>query len=78
MPEGDTVVLLGGLAMPRIGSTPNEVKVFLDNLPSISQKKRVIGVCFQSIFEKEGWTDIIDFDHIIDSDLENCLKSDAM
>ncbi|MGD9779523.1 DUF2124 family protein [Methanomethylovorans sp.] len=78
VPEGDTIVLLGGLAMPRIGSTPGEVKAFLDNLPSGSRKKLVIGVCFQSIFEKEGWTDIIGFDHIIDSDLENCLKSDAM
>jgi len=75
IPEADTVVLLGGLAMPKIGSTPNEVKAFLNNLPSSSQKKLVIGVCFQSVFEREGWTDIIDFDYIIDSDLENHLKA---
>jgi hypothetical protein len=74
--EADTVVLLGGLAMPKIGTTANEIKAFLDTLPSGSQKKLVIGVCFQSVFEREGWTDIIDFDYIIDSDLENNLKSD--
>lgn len=78
MPEGDTIVLLGGIAMHKIGSNPGEVKEFLDNLPSGPHEKLVIGVCFQSIFEKEGWTDIIGFDYIIDSGLENCLKSDPM
>lgn len=76
VPEADTVVLLGGLAMPKIGSTPVEIKAFLDDLPSISDKKLVIGVCFQSVFERERWTDIIDFDYIIDSDLNNYLKAD--
>lgn len=76
VPEGDTVVLLGGLAMPKIGSTANEIKSFVENLPARSQKKLVIGVCFQSVFEREGWTNIIDFDYIIDSDLENSLKSE--
>lgn len=74
VPEADTVVLLGGLAMPKIGTTPHEVKTFLNNLPSSSHKKLVIGVCFQSVFEREGWTQIIDFDYIIDSNLENHLK----
>jgi hypothetical protein len=75
VPEADTVVLLGELAMPKIGSTPNEVKAFLNNLPSSSQKKLVIAVRFQSVFEREGWTNIIDFDYIIDSDLENHLQA---
>ena len=76
IPEADAIVLLGGLAMPKIGSTPYEVKTFITELPSTLHKKLVIGICFQSVFEREGWTDIIDFDYIIDSDLDNSLKSD--
>ena len=70
----DTVVLLGGLAMPKIGVEPEELKTTLESIYEGSQKKLLIGICFQSIFEKQGWTDILNFDYIIDSDMAVSLK----
>jgi hypothetical protein len=72
--HADTVVLLGGLAMPKIGVEPEELKTTLESIYEGSQKKLLIGICFQSIFEKQGWTDILNFDYIIDSDMAVSLK----
>ncbi|ADE36645.1 DUF2124 domain-containing protein [Methanohalophilus mahii] len=72
--HADTVVLLGGLAMPKIGVEPEELKTTLDSIFEKSQKKLLIGICFQSIFENQGWTDTLDFDYIIDSDMTVSLK----
>jgi hypothetical protein len=72
--HADTVVLLGGLAMPKIGVEPEELKTTLKSIYEGAQKKLLIGICFQSIFEKQGWTDALDFDYIIDSDMAVSLK----
>lgn len=72
--HADTIVLLGGLAMPKIGVEPEELKTTLESIYEGSKKKLLIGICFQSIFEKKGWTDALDFDYIIDSDMPVSLK----
>ena len=48
--EADVVVILGGMAMPKIGVKPEEMKNFLAKM----KYKKLIGVCFMSIFEKSG------------------------
>ncbi len=73
-PSADTVVLLGGLAMPKIGVEPEKMKELIDALLQEAEKKLVIGVCFQSMFMEQKWPELIDFDYIIDADLTNEVK----
>lgn len=73
-PSADTVVLLGGLAMPKIGVEPEKMKELVDGLLQEAEKKLVIGVCFQSMFMDQKWPELIDFDYIIDADLTNEVK----
>ncbi len=73
-PSADTVVLLGGLAMPKIGVEPEKMKELVDGLMKDADKKLIIGVCFQSMFIDQKWPEFIDFDYIIDADLTNEVK----
>ena len=73
-PCADTIVLLGGLAIPGMGLEPDKVKGLVDDLLHDASESLVIGVCFQSIFTDQKWHEIIDFDFIIDADLTNEVK----
>ena len=73
-PSADTVVLLGGLAMPKIGVEPEKMKGFVDDLLMDAEKKLIIGVCFQSMLINCNWPGFIDFDYIIDADMTNEVK----
>jgi len=68
-PHADVVVLLGGLAMPKIGITPEKAKEVARKILEGSEKGKIIGVCFQSAFMQQKWDEIINFDYIINSDL---------
>lgn len=70
-PKADTVVVLGGLAMPKIGVDAGEIKKLAERITDGKGLK--IGVCFMGIFEKSGWLDIVDFDYVINSTIENEL-----
>ncbi|MBP1910001.1 DUF2124 domain-containing protein [Methanolobus bombayensis] len=73
-PAADTVVLLGGLAMPKIGVDPAKMKELVDELLKDAEQKLIIGVCFQSMLIGCNWPDLIDFDYIIDADMTNEIK----
>ncbi len=73
-PSADTVVLLGGLAIPKMGVEPEKVKSLLDDIFKDVSECLVIGVCFQSVFIEHKWHEIIDFDFIIDADMTNEVK----
>lgn len=62
----DMLVLMGGLAMPHSKVTVSDVNDLIDKI----NPKKVIGICFSSIFQKEKWDKEIDFDRVIDSQLE--------
>ena len=64
--EADVVVILGGMAMQKIGVTPG---VMLDFLCKMKYKK-LVGVCFMSIFEKAGWCQALSFDFVMNVTLE--------
>jgi hypothetical protein len=70
-PRADTVVVLGGLAMPGIGVNVDDMKKLVDRITEGKGLK--IGVCFMRIFERSGWLEKIDFDYIINSTVENEL-----
>jgi hypothetical protein len=64
--DADVVVILGGMAMPKIGVSAEELKGFMKNI----KYKKLIGVCFMSIFEKSGWCQVIDFDFMMNLIIE--------
>jgi hypothetical protein len=59
------IVLMGGLAMPLMPHSKEEVKAMIDRHGSV----KVVGVCFMSMFGKAGWLDTITFDLLIDATL---------
>ena len=65
-PSADTVVLLGGLAIPKMNIDVNEIKKVMDAITN-PENRTIIGVCFMSIFQETGWSEVIDFDYILDS-----------
>ncbi len=69
----DVVVIMGGLAMPKFGCSPEDVLKMIDEI-SGDKKPKIIGVCFMNIFEKTGWTKKIPFDVLIDTSMETIVK----
>jgi len=69
----DVVVIMGGLAMPKFGCSPEDVLKMIDEI-SVEQKPKIIGVCFMNIFERTGWTKKISFDVLIDTNMETIVK----
>jgi hypothetical protein len=70
-PRADTVVLLGGLALPNSGVNVDDMISLIDRITDGKGLK--IGVCFMKIFERSGWLEKIDFDYVINSNIENEL-----
>ncbi|MBN1432729.1 MAG: DUF2124 domain-containing protein [Methanomicrobiaceae archaeon] len=59
------IVIMGGLAMPN-------VPVSAEDAMNVTKKydSRIAGICFMSMFEKEKWTNIFDFEMIIDAEID--------
>lgn len=60
--HADILVVLGGLAMPKIGCPIEDVKMLIESLGST----RLIGVGFMDIFDRNGWVEELPFDTVID------------
>ena len=60
------LVFMGGLAMPNVPVSKEEVKQLIQKYPDVN----VIGVCFMSMFEKAGWLDEISFNMMIDATID--------
>jgi len=69
-PAADIVVLLGGLAIPKMNTDVNEIKKVIDEITN-PDNRMIIGVFFMSIFQEMKWTDVIDFDYLLDSHMQN-------
>lgn len=66
----ELLVIMGGLAMVGGPEIPS-VEKFLEKIGN--KDKKVIGICFMSIFEKSGWCNKIPFDHVIDTFMDNSI-----
>ena len=64
--DADVLVILGGMAMPKIGVKPEEMRAFLAG----AKYKKLIGVCFMGIFEKAGWCQALKFDYVMNLIIE--------
>jgi len=69
-PCSDTVVLLGGLAMPKMEVDVNGLKMLIDEITDGQPDRRILGVCIGGVFQKAGWDKLIDFDYLVDADME--------
>jgi hypothetical protein len=69
-PAADTVVLLGGLAMPGIGVDIGGLQRLMDEITDGNPDRKILGVCIGGIFQKAGWDKQIDFDYLVDADME--------
>ena len=73
-PKGpDVVVVMGGLAMPKFGCSPEDVLKMIKEI-SVDHKPKIIGVCFMNIFERTGWTKKISYDVLIDTNMETTVS----
>jgi hypothetical protein len=66
--DADALVILGGMAMPKIGVKPEEMREFLAR----AKYKKLIGVGFMDIFEKAGWCQALDLKVRQDEVMHNC------
>jgi hypothetical protein len=57
------VVVMGGLSMPNVPVTMEQVKSAVMNYPDAM----LIGICFMKMFEKAGWLKAMEFDLLIDA-----------
>ncbi len=69
-PDADTIVVLGGMAMPKIGVKAEDLNAALSKIPH----KRLIGVCFMDIFERSGWCQNVGFDYIMNLIVEGDIS----
>jgi hypothetical protein len=69
-PSADTVVVLGGLAIPKMNVDVNDIKKIIEDITE-PDNRTIIGVCFMSIFQETGWTETIDFDYLFDTYMKN-------
>ncbi len=67
-PFTDAVVLLGGLAMPKTEVDVNGLKALIGEITD--EHPLILGVCVGGVFQKAGWDKLIDFDYLIDADME--------
>ena len=69
-PRADTVVLLGGLAMPKMGVDVRGLNTMIEEITQGHPGRQILGVCIGGVFQKAGWDKLIDFDYLMDADME--------
>ncbi len=69
-PDADAVVVLGGMAMPKIGVKAEDLNAALSDI----NYKKLIGVCFMGIFERSGWCQTVGFDHLMNLIVEGDIS----
>jgi hypothetical protein len=60
------VVVMGGLSMPNVPVTMEQVKSAVMKYPDAA----LIGICFMNMFEKAGWLKAMEFDLLIDATID--------
>ncbi len=68
--QSDVAVVLGGMAMPKIGVRLEDMGEFLGKM----RYEKLIGVCFMSLFEKSGWCQQLPFHYIMNVNLEGDIS----
>lgn len=69
-PSSDTVVLLGGLAMPKMGIDAGGLKKLIDEITDGHPDRQILGVCIGGVFQSAGWDKLIDFDYLVDAEMD--------
>jgi hypothetical protein len=69
-PSSDTVMLLGGLAMPKMEVDLMALNTMIDEITEGYPQRQILGACIGGVFQKAGWDKMIDFDYLMDADME--------
>jgi hypothetical protein len=69
-PSSDTVMLLGGLAMPKMEVDLMALNTMIDEITEGYPQRQILGACIGGVFQKAGWDKKIDFDYLMDADME--------
>ncbi len=69
-PASDTIVLLGGLAMPKMEVDVKGLIRLIDEITDGHPDRKIFGVCVGGVFQKAGWDKLIDFDYLVDADMK--------
>ncbi|AAB85360.1 conserved protein [Methanothermobacter thermautotrophicus str. Delta H] len=64
----DVLVLLGGLSMPGIGSDIEDVKKLVED--ALEEGGELMGLCYMDMFARAGWYELLDFDCVINADID--------
>lgn len=67
----DVLVIMGGLAMPKIGCPVEDVEKLAEHLGS----PQLIGVGFMDVLENSGWTERLPFDFVIDGYMDAGMQT---
>ncbi|PWB54782.1 MAG: DUF2124 domain-containing protein [Candidatus Methanoperedenaceae archaeon] len=68
--SADTVVLLGGLAMPKMEVDVRGLNTMIEEITRGHTDPQILGLCIGGVFQKAGWDKLIDFDYLMDADME--------
>jgi len=60
------IVIMGGLAMPMMPVTKEQIC----DLAARHNGAKVVGICFQNMFERAGWTGTVPFDLTVNAMIE--------
>jgi hypothetical protein len=67
------IVVLGGLAMPKFGVSPEYLERVIASI-SGDREPKLVGVGFMSVFERNGWVERFGFDVAINAHMETTIR----
>lgn len=67
----DALILMGGLAMPKIGCPVEDAEKLIEHLGN----PRLVGVGYMDVLESSGWTERLPFDFVIDGYMDASMQT---
>jgi hypothetical protein len=56
--------------MPKMEVDVYGLKALIEEVTDKQADRQILGVCIGGVFQKAGWEKIIDFDYLMDADME--------
>jgi hypothetical protein len=56
--------------MPKMEVDVNGLTAMIEEITKGYPNRQILGACIGGVFTKAGWDTVIDFDYLIDSDME--------
>jgi hypothetical protein len=56
--------------MPKMEVDVNGLKSMIEEITKEYPERQILGACIGGVFHKAGWDTLIDFDYLIDADMD--------